>query len=99
MKVEFDLSFLVVGGIDILVCSSLLERGIDFAIDEVIIYEMPDSIEKFKHRAGRTGRAGRGGSVTVFVSRECTILREYRRLLRENHQVVIFRFYNVGCPN
>lgn len=90
MKVEFDMSFLVVGGIDILVCSSLLERGIDFAIDEVIIYEMPDSIEKFKHRAGRTGRAGRGGSVTVFVSRECTILREYRRLLRENHRIAIF---------
>lgn len=89
MKVIFNINSLFIGGIDILVCSSLLERGIDFDIDQVIIYEMPDSIEKFKHRAGRTGRAGKKGSVTVFVSRECTILREYRRLLRENHQVTI----------
>lgn len=51
------------------------------------MYEMPDTIEKFKHRAGRTGRAGRKGKVTVLLSRECTILREYRRLLRDNHQV------------
>ena len=77
------------GGVDVLVCSSLLERGIDFQVDQVIIYEMPDTIEKLKHRAGRTGRAGRKGTVTVFISKECTILREYRRLLRENHQVII----------
>ena len=75
------------GGVDVLVCSSLLERGIDFEVDEVVMYEMPDTIEKFKHRAGRTGRKGRKGRVTVFITKECTILREYRRMLREAHQV------------
>ena len=54
---------------------------------------MPDTIEKLKHRAGRTGRAGRKGTATVFVSKECTILREYRRLLRENHQVIIILYF------
>ena len=63
---------------DVLVCSSLLERGIDFEVDEVVMYEMPDTIEKFKHRAGRTGRKGRNGRVTVFITKECTILSEYR---------------------
>lgn len=72
---------------DVLVCSSLLERGIDFEVDEVVMYEMSDTIEKFKHRAGRTGRKGRKGRVTVFITKECTILREYRRMLREAHQV------------
>ena len=70
-----------------MVSATLLERGIDFEVEQVIIYEMPDSIEKLKHRAGRTGRAGKQGMVNVLVSRECGILREYRRLLRENHQV------------
>jgi superfamily II DNA/RNA helicase len=51
---------------------------------------MPDSLEKFKHRAGRTGRAGRKGDVTVFLSKECKIIREYRRLLRESNQVKMY---------
>ena len=76
-----------------MVSAALLERGIDFEVDQVIIYEMPDSIEKLKHRAGRTGRAGKKGNVNVLISRECGILREYRRLLRENHQVRIEVFF------
>lgn len=71
---------------DILVVSSLLERGIDLCVDNVILYEMPDSIEKFLHRAGRTGRAGRKGTVTALVNREWPLLQEYRRLLRESNQ-------------
>lgn len=66
-----------------------MERGMDFTVDEVIIYEMPDTIEKFKHRAGRTGRAGRKGRVTVFITKECKLVREYRRMLREAHQVAL----------
>lgn len=66
-----------------------MERGMDFTVAEVIIYEMPDTIEKFKHRAGRTGRAGRKGRVTVFITKECKLVREYRRMLREAHQVVL----------
>ena len=58
------------GGVDILVCASLLERGIDFDVDEVILYEVPDTIEKVKHRAGRTGRGGNKGRVTVFITKE-----------------------------
>ena len=80
-------------GIDVLVSSSLLERGIDFNVDNVIIYEMPDTIEKLKHRAGRTGRAGRKGTVTVLISKECKLIREYRRLLRESHQVFLKGIY------
>ena len=76
------------GGVDILVCASLLERGIDFDVDEVILYEVPDTIEKVKHRAGRTGRGGNKGRVTVFITKECKIMKEYKRLLKDAHQVL-----------
>lgn len=75
------------GGVDVLVCASLLERGIDFDVDEVILYEVPDTIEKVKHRAGRTGRGGRKGKVTVLITKECKILGEYKRLLKSSRQV------------
>ena len=84
---------MILEGIDILVSSSLLERGIDFNVDNVVIYEIPDTIEKVKHRAGRTGRAGRKGTVTVLISKECKLVREYRRLLRESHQVFLRAIY------
>ena len=70
-----------------LVCASLLERGIDLEVDEVILYEVPDTIEKVKHRAGRTGRGGRKGRVTVLITKECTIVKEYKRFLKETLQV------------
>ena len=84
---------MILEGIDILVSSSLLQRGIAFNVDNVVIYEMPDTIEKLKHRAGRTGRAGRKGTVTVLISKECKLVREYRRLLRESHQVFLRAIY------
>ena len=76
------------GGVDVLVCASLLERGIDFDVDEVILYEVPDTIEKVKHRAGRTGRGGNKGRVTVFITKECKIMKEYKRLLKDAHLVL-----------
>lgn len=51
---------------------------------------MPDTIEKVKHRAGRTGRGGNKGRVTVFITRECKIMKEYKRLLKDAHQVFLF---------
>ena len=72
---------------DVLICASLLERGIDLEVDEVILYEVPDTIEKVKHRAGRTGRGGRKGRVTVLITKECTIVKEYKRFLKETRQV------------
>ena len=78
-----------IGGLDILVTSSLLERGIDLCVDNVIIYEMPDTIEKFLHRAGRTGRADRNGTVTAFITNGWTLIQVYRTLLRDAHQTDI----------
>lgn len=44
------------GEIDVLVCTSLLSRGIDFKVDFVINYDCPQNIHDYIHRIGRTGR-------------------------------------------
>ena len=57
------------GLIDIIVATDVMGRGIDIKnIRHVINYEMPDSIEKYTHRIGRTGRAGSKGVATSFLS-------------------------------
>ena len=56
------------GGPRILITTSLLARGLDFAptVSHVLIADEPRNEVDFLHRAGRTGRAGRGGTVVVF---------------------------------
>jgi ATP-dependent RNA helicase MRH4 len=52
----------------ILITTSLLARGLDFAptVSHVLIADEPRNEVDFLHRAGRTGRAGRSGTVVVF---------------------------------
>lgn len=52
----------------VLITTSLLSRGLDFSheIKHVLITDPPRNMVDFLHRAGRTGRAGRWGTVVVF---------------------------------
>ncbi|OSX68133.1 hypothetical protein POSPLADRAFT_1080969, partial [Postia placenta MAD-698-R-SB12] len=52
----------------VLVTTSLLSRGLDFAPDikHVFIVDEPRNMADFLHRAGRSGRAGEKGKVVVF---------------------------------
>lgn len=52
----------------VLVTTSLLARGLDFSpsVSHVLIVDEPRNEVDFLHRAGRTGRAGRSGTVVVF---------------------------------
>ncbi|GJE96794.1 DEAD/DEAH box helicase [Phanerochaete sordida] len=52
----------------VLITTSLLSRGLDFSheIKHVLITDPPRNMIDFLHRAGRTGRAGRWGTVVVF---------------------------------
>ena len=50
------------GRIKLLVATNLASRGIDVpAVSNVINYDMPENIEEYLHRIGRTARMGRGG--------------------------------------
>jgi ATP-dependent RNA helicase RhlE len=53
-----------------LVATDIAARGIDVSrISHVINYDMPDTVDAYTHRIGRTGRAARTGDAFTFVSR------------------------------
>lgn len=56
--------------IQMLVATDVAARGIDVDdITHVINYQLPDEIETYTHRSGRTGRAGKSGISMVIVTR------------------------------
>ena len=58
--------------IQILVATDVAARGLDVDdLTHVIHYKLPDQIENYTHRSGRTGRAGKKGvSIAVITNRE-----------------------------
>lgn len=56
--------------IQMLVATDVAARGIDVDdITHVINYQLPDEIETYTHRSGRTGRAGKTGVSMVIISK------------------------------
>ena len=70
------------GGTSILIATDVAARGIDVDdVEAVINYDIPQDIEYYVHRIGRTGRAGRKGrSFTFANSREIYKIREIERV-------------------
>ncbi len=65
------------------------EQGLDFPnIQHVINYDMPDEIENYVHRIGRTGRCGKTGIATTFINKNQSesILLDLKHLLKEAKQ-------------
>jgi ATP-dependent RNA helicase RhlE len=71
------------GKYDILVATDIAARGIDVTdISHVINYDMPDTVDAYTHRIGRTGRAMQTGEAFTFSSQEDeTIIREIEQVL------------------
>jgi superfamily II DNA/RNA helicase len=56
------------GSLSILVSTNLAARGIDIpSITHVINYEMPENVEEYVHRIGRTARMGRKGTAISLI--------------------------------
>lgn len=56
--------------VKMLVATDVAARGIDVDdITHVINYQLPDEIETYTHRSGRTGRAGKSGISMVIITR------------------------------
>lgn len=66
------------GQIKLLVATDLAGRGLDIQnVERVINYHMPKQKENYLHRAGRTARAGRKGTVfNLITERDVRILAE-----------------------
>ncbi len=69
------------GKFKILVATDVAARGLDVpAISHVINFDLPDNVEDYVHRIGRTGRAGATGIAYTFVtSREIGTIRQIER--------------------
>ncbi len=59
------------GGVNILVATDVAARGIDATgVEAIINYDIPQDVEYYVHRIGRTGRAGNfGASYTIIANR------------------------------
>ena len=69
------------GATEILVATDVAARGIDVDdVEAVFNYDIPQDVEYYVHRIGRTGRAGRDGIAFSFVvGREVYKLRDIQR--------------------
>jgi len=66
----------------ILVSTDLASRGLDVEhVSRVINYHLPQQIENYIHRVGRTARAGREGLVINFVTeRDASLMKEVQKI-------------------
>lgn len=75
---------------NILLATDVASRGLDVKdIDMVINYDMPNCIEDYVHRIGRTGRAGAKGLAHSFITRkELSIAPDLVKILKKSNQDV-----------
>ncbi|MGQ1784207.1 MULTISPECIES: DEAD/DEAH box helicase [unclassified Saccharicrinis] len=68
--------------LQILVATDVAARGIDVNdLTHVINYNLPDDIEAYTHRSGRTGRAGKTGtSIAIIHTKESGKIRQIERI-------------------
>lgn len=67
---EIIRSFLV-GEVPVVVATGVLGRGIVlFGVRQVIVFDMPNSIEEYIHQIGRASRLGEEGRAIVFINDE-----------------------------
>ncbi len=70
--------------LQLLIATDVAARGIDVqGITHVINYELPDDVEVYTHRSGRTGRAGYTGiCISLLHSREIYKLRQIEKMVQ-----------------
>lgn len=71
---------------NILIATDVAGRGIDVPdVALVINYDMPNNIEAYTHRIGRTGRAGKKGTAITFLTGgDSEVFYDLKRLLEES---------------
>ena len=72
--------------LQMLVATDVAARGIDIDdLTHIINYNLPDDLEVYVHRSGRTGRAGKNGiSIIIAHSRERRKLQAISKMLRKD---------------
>eukprot|EP00842_Homolaphlyctis_polyrhiza_P002217 jgi/Hompol1/2997/HPOL_006287-RA len=79
------------GKTPVLVATAVAARGLDIPnVTHVINYDLPNDIDDYVHRIGRTGRAGNTGKATAFfnMGQNGNIVRDLIEILTEANQVI-----------
>lgn len=74
--------------IQMLVATDVAARGIDVDnITHVVNYQLPDEIETYNHRSGRTGRAGKlGTSIVIITKSEMRKISSIERIIKQKFE-------------
>lgn len=74
--------------IQLLVATDVAARGLDVDdLTHVINYGLPDDVESYTHRSGRTGRAGKTGiSISICHVKEKGKIREIERIINKTFE-------------
>jgi ATP-dependent RNA helicase RhlE len=84
----------------ILVATDIAARGIDvLSISHVINFDMPESIDAYIHRIGRTGRVEKSGSALTFItSADAPLVKELERVLKTTVERCTVPGFNYSTP-
>jgi len=74
----------------LVIATDVASRGLDVKdIDLVINYDVPDTIEPYIHRIGRTARAGKKGqSLSFFTPENYGLIKDLREILKKAGQPI-----------
>jgi ATP-dependent RNA helicase DDX3X len=78
------------GNTPILVATDVAARGLDIPhVAHVVNFDLPNDIDDYVHRIGRTGRAGKSGLATAFFNENnSSMARSLAELMQESNQEV-----------
>ena len=78
------------GHTPILVATDVAARGLDIPhVAQVVNFDLPNDIDDYVHRIGRTGRAGKSGLATAFFNENnASMARPLTELMQEANQEV-----------
>lgn len=87
---EYALRSFKSGQTPILVATDVAARGLDIPhVAHVVNFDLPNDIDDYVHRIGRTGRAGKSGLATAFFSdNNASMAKSLADLMQESNQEV-----------
>ncbi len=80
--------------LQMLVATDVAARGIDVNdVTHVINYNLPEDVENYTHRTGRTARAGKSGiAITILTPKDQGKIRDIERIIKK-------KFLKMDVPN
>jgi ATP-dependent RNA helicase RhlE len=97
---ESALSGFKSGHYQIMVATDIAARGLDVeGISHVINYDMPDTVDAYIHRIGRTGRAERyGDAFTLVTPEDEALVRALEKILGATLERELLKGFNYKAP-